>query len=286
MNDPTPAVFVQDLLPLLRAWVPDGQAKSGIALGGSYAKGIGDDQSDVDLYLFAEKVLPGAQRSQMIVEHLGPQAEVVSWGQDEPFEQGGTDFWHHGRKVEVWLRNSSRVEVTIAACCRGEIRRDWVRWTVQGFFNYVVLSDVHVMQVVDDPQGLLAGWKAAIASYPAPLREAILARFLPEAHFWPQNFHYRTAIARADVIYTTGIVQQTIQALIQVLFALNRVYFPGEKKLAQTLDHLPLKPPALVQRVQALLYPGRPVSVGDLEAQRLELVALLDEIEQLAKKNP
>ncbi len=281
MNDPTPAVFVQDLLPLLRAWVSDGQAKSGIALGGSYAKWIGDDQSDVDLYIFADMVLPGAQRSQLIVEHLGPQTGVVSWGRDAPFEQGGTDFWYRGRKVEVWLRHSGQIGEMIAACCRGEIRRDWVRWTVQGFFNYVVLSDVYVMQVVDDPQGLLAGWKAAVETYPAPLREAILARFWPEARFWPQNFHYRTAIARADVIYTTGIVQQTLQALIQVLFALNRVYFPGEKKLAQTLDHLPLKPAALAERVQVLLYPGRPVSVDDLEAQRLELVALLDETEQL-----
>ncbi len=269
---------VQTLLPILRQFC---LSEYGIALGGSLAKGIGDAQSDLDLYLFTERVLPKDRRGELVEQAVGPGAQVVSWGRDEPFEQGGTDFWYGGYKVEVWLRNSRLVEETIAACRDGNIRRDWVRWTVMGFFNYVVLSDVHVMEIVQDPHGILADWKRDVGVYPDPLRQAIVDRFLPEAKFWPDNFHYHTAIERADVIYICGIVQQVLQALIQVVFALNDMYFPGEKKLAETLGQLSIQPCDFVRRVQDLLYPGRAVSVEDLWEQRRELVSLVAEVEQL-----
>ena len=278
MNTTTPEGLVQGLLPLLRRFCP---AEHGLAMGGSYAKGMSDAQSDVDVYLFADKVLPAGRRSELVQELLGPEGQVTSWGEDEPFVEGGTDLYHQGHKVEVWLRNRQRVEETIAACRQGRIQRDCVCWTVMGFFNYALLSDLHAMQIVEDPQGVLAGWKREVTPYPEALRRAILARFSAEAAFWPGNFHYRTAVERADVIYTTGIVQLVVQALIQVVFALNRHYFPGEKKLAQTLGGLANLPPDFVPRVQALLYPGQAASVEALRAQRRELASLVEEVQQL-----
>jgi hypothetical protein len=278
MSDRAPGALVQDLLPLVRQFC---RGPYGIALGGSCAKGIGDEHSDVDAYLFAETVLPADQRDALVEASLDGDPQVVSWGQHEPFVEGGTDFWHRGRKVEVWLRNSARVAETLADCRQGCIRRDYVRWTVMGFFNYVVLSDVYAMRIVDDPCGLLGDLKQQVAAYPKPLRDAILTRFLAEAQFWPDNFHYRTAVERADAIYTTGIVQLVVHALIQVLFALNGTYFPGEKKLADTLGALPVTPREAVARVRALLYPAQEPSVQALRAQRAELARLVAEVEQL-----
>jgi hypothetical protein len=63
---------------------------------------------------------------------------------------------------------------------------------------------------------MLARWKAQVAVYPEPLRDAILRQFMTEAAFWPDNPHYLSAIERGDVIYTSAIVQQVVQALIQV----------------------------------------------------------------------
>jgi hypothetical protein len=273
-----PDSLVRDLLPLLRRFCI---GEYGIAAGGSRVKGIGDEQSDVDVYLFTADAFPPSDRSAWTEQALGPAAQTVSWELSDVFVEGGTDFWYRGQKVETWLRNARRVETTLAACLAGEIRRDCVAWTVMGFYNYVILSDIHVMQIVEDPYGILARWKAQVAEYPRALRQAIVGRYLREAKFWPENFHYRSAVERADVIYTAGIVQQVLYALIQVVFALNEVYFPGEKKLAVTLEKLKAKPPGFTRRVQELMYPGQNPSVAQLRAQRAALSALVNAVEQL-----
>jgi hypothetical protein len=272
-----PDEIVSALVPMLRTWVA---GEYGIAIGGSYAKGSGDSLSDVDMYLFADEVLPAARRAERVVAELGAEARPESWGADDPFVQGGTDFWHGGQRVECWLRSTCEVDRTLRACLGGEVRREYVVWAVMGFLGYTALADVHSMRIVDDPHGVLARWKGAVATYPEALRQNVIGRFLPEAAFWPVNFHYRTAVHRADVIYTSAIVQQVLQALIQVVFALNRVYFPGEKRLAYAMETLPVHPSGFARRVQELLAPPS-VDVAGLETQRRELADLVAEMRAL-----
>jgi hypothetical protein len=274
-----PDAVVRELLPLVRAFCAGDPY--GIALGGSHTKGTGDAHSDVDVYLFADAFLPVARRGELVTARLGDAAQPVSWGADEPFVEGGTDFSVDGIRVECWLRSARRVELTIGECLQGRIRREQAVWTAMGYFSYVALGDVQAMRVADDPQGMLARWKAQVATYPEPLREAILGRFLPEAAFWPENPHYLGAVERADVIYTSAIVQQALQALIQVVFALNREYFPGEKKLAGALEKLPISPPGFAARCEALLSPGAPPSVAALREQQRDLTALVSEVREL-----
>ncbi|MBW3655380.1 MAG: DUF4037 domain-containing protein [Gemmatimonadetes bacterium] len=273
----TPDEIVAGLLPMLRTWVA---GEYGIAIGGSYAKGSGDSLSDVDIYLFANEVLPAAPRAERVVAELGAEARPESWGADDPFVQGGTDFWHAGQRVECWLRSTREVDRTLRACLGGEVRREYVVWTVMGFLSYTALADVHSMRIVDDPHGTLARWKAAVATYPEALRRSILVRFMPEAAFWPENFHYCTAVQRADLIYTSAIVQQVLQALIQVVFALNRTYFPGEKRLMHAMETLPVQPSGFARRVQELLAPAA-VDVEGLEKQRRDLADLVAEMRAL-----
>jgi hypothetical protein len=272
-----PDEIVAGLLPMLRTWVA---GEYGIAIGGSYAKGSGDSLSDVDIYLFANEVLPATHRAERVVAELGVESRPESWGADDPFVQGGTDFWQAGQRVECWLRSTREVDTTLRACAGGDVRREYVVWTVMGFLSYTALADVHSMRIVDDPHGVLARWKEAVASYPEALRQNVLGRFMPEAAFWPENFHYRAAVQRVDVIYTSAIVQQVLQALIQVVFALNRAYFPGEKRLAHAMVKLPVQPREFPDRVQKLLAP-RTVDVAGLETQRRELVNLVAEMRAL-----
>lgn len=150
-----------------------------------------------------------------------------------------------------------------------------------GFYNHCALSDLSKMIPLDDPYGLLARWKYEVGAYPPKLREAIVAAHLRAAKFWPDNFHYLSAVERGDVIYVTGIVQQVVNNLIQVVFALNRVYFPGEKKLDVALDHLATKPVAFTERIKRLVSPGVVPDVVFLRRQSAELAALVREVEAL-----
>jgi hypothetical protein len=275
--------LVDDLLPLLRRfWADSPSSDCGIALGGAHAKRVADAESDLDLYIFCSQILPGEQRKQLCMHFDGVES-VTGWGDDTPFVQGGTDFYYRGLKVECWMRNTSYVSDIIAECQAGLVRHDLVTWTVMGFYNYCTLSDLHNMVLVDDPDGLLTRWKMQIGRYPPKLRETILSTYLAKAKFWPHNFHYHTAVERCDTLYVAGIVQQVVHNLIQVIFALNRVYFPGEKKLAGAIEHLPIKPDRLAERLQALVMPGVPGTQALYERQRQELIALLQETDALVK---
>jgi hypothetical protein len=106
---------------------------------------------------------------------------------------------------------------------------------------------------------------------------------LRAAKFWPENVHYLSAVARCDVIYAMGIVHQIVHNLIQVIFALNHTYFPGDKKLDVALDHLATKPERFPERVKRLLLPNAGRSRDTLDAQHTELVELTREVEDLVR---
>jgi hypothetical protein len=272
---------VPELLPLVQQFA---RGEYAIALGGAHAKGTADDESDVDLYLFAHDVLPGPDRTR-IAAAFSPHIErVVSWGDHAGSTGAGTDFRFRGRTVECWLRAVEHIDRSIADCQQGMVKREFATWTTTGFYNHCCLSDLTVMLPIEDPFGIIARWKSAVASYPPKLREAIVRHHLPAAGFWPDNFHYLSAIERQDVIYVTGIVQQVVHNLVQVIFALNETYFPGDKRLDLAIEHLPRQPPRLCERIHALLFPGTPATREVLRQQREELRSLLREVRDMAAR--
>lgn len=141
------------------------------------------------------------------------------------------------------------------------------------------------MQIVIDPQGTLARWKKEVSHYPEALRQSALHRFMREAAFWPNNPHYLSAIERVDLIYATAIVQHTLHALIQVLFALNREYFLGEKQLAPAMDKLSLRPQGLSDRIRHMLNPGIVMGRDELAAQDSVLADLVADTKSLVSSD-
>ena len=271
--------LAHELAPLLRQFV---HGEYGIALGGAHAKGVEDAESDLDLYIFARDILPNAERTRLCRQLIGNEPQVVSWGHDAVFTQAGTDFYYQGQKVECWLRHADLISTSVAECRRGIVKREFVTWTTTGFYNHCVLSDLSHMVPLEDPAGMLARWQREVAVYPPELRQAIMEQHLSAAHFWPDNFHYLSAIERCDLIYVTGIVQQAAHNLIQVLFALNRVYFPGDKKLDVAIRLLPLKPERVEERLQRLIFPGAQPTKELLSEQGEELRRLVREVDVLA----
>jgi len=272
------AAAVVDLVPLLRRFC---RGPYGLALGGAHAKGVDDAQSDLDLYAFCDDIHPNAVRSEWACAHSARITAVVSWGDDTDPVNAGTDFEFDGLKTECWFRGVSAISRAVEECAAGTVRQDLVTWTVAGFYNHCCLSDLKAMVPLVDPHGLIAAWKEQVAVYPPNLRRAIVERHLGAARFWPGSFHYASAVERGDTIYTTGIVQQVLHNLIQVFFALNRIYFPGDKKLAAALGKLRHTPEGLVRTVTELMATPEASDIEALRAQRRGLQALLAATESL-----
>ena len=242
-----------------------------------HAKGTADAASDLDFYLFSESVVSNDDRTGLTIQFSPEIRQVISWCRT-PFNSVGTDFYLGNLKIECWLRNTISIDHALRECVEGIVKRDWVTWTTAGFYNHCVLSDLNNMIPVDDPSGTPARSERKHPHLSPKLRKAIIEQHLGAARFWPWNFHYESAIERQDAIYCTGIVQQVVHNLIQVIFAANGVYFPGDKKLFDAMRHLDRTPNLWLPRVQKLLFPAVPVSKEALLGQQQELQELVDDV--------
>jgi hypothetical protein len=242
---------IDGLVPMFRRIV---RGQYVIALSGSIAKGKADAFSDVDFWIFAEGAVDWDERRAIMEDYSDTPDDVYIGGKwDQPAEYG--NLVYQGVTVESSLQSVGSGERIIAACMAGKIAVEPTVWTIHGYYNHCTLSVIHSARGLDDPQAILREWKERLAVYPPKLKQAIVDKHLKDAHFWIDNFHYLSAIERGDVVYTAGIVQQTLHNLIQVLFAVNEAYFAGDKKALDYVDGFAKKPSDFREHVHHLLTP-------------------------------
>lgn len=253
---------IKTLIELLKETT---EGKCAIALAGAHAKGTADAASDIDLYVFAERAKPRAQRLELIRRAADPGTtpwvedfDAAPWG-------GGMDFLYQGTPVEAVGRTLSRMDRVVEDCLAGRFEIIPATWTSNGYYTFIYLCELSFLKPVWDPDGILAAYQQRAAVYPEPLRRSILETFLGRAGTWIGNFHYESAVRRGDILFTAPIVLHTVLDMVQVVFALNRVYFTGDKKLEAALARLSYCPEAL-KRLDILLAPSR--DTAQLERQR------------------
>ena len=83
---------------------------------------------------------------------------------------------------------------------------------------------------------------------------------------------------RADILFTAPIVLHTVMDMIQVIFALNRIYFTGDKKLEAALSKMEYCPAALLSNISFLM--SAPRDSEQLGLQRQLLRQIRDELSE------
>lgn len=251
---------VDELLPLCRAL---GEGRCAVSIGGSYGKGTFDGTSDLDFRLFCDRQLSP------------PEAFCEAYAQ----LQTAIDRWAaEGITIDgCWVRTVGEIEQQLQQWERGIGKPYDLVWTIWG---YHVLTDVYNQWVIDDPKGILAGWRTRLATYPAPLKESILTERLASLRYWRQDYHYQHKVARADVVFLAGLSSKLIHDVIQLLFALNETYYPGDGNNLVFVERFAHAPERFAEKVEAILYPGE--GQAALAAQYDRLADLIDEVEALA----
>lgn len=275
--------MIAELAQVLKTTV---NGRYALAVAGSHAKGMSDAASDIDFFLYLEDPKPVEER-RAIIEAIADPGEGMwitpdfhdgAWG-------GSMDFRYHGTPIECTAKLLPEFDALVKRTMEGEFEIIPADWTSNGYFTYICLPELDFIRPVDDPYGIIAGYQAMLEKYPPKLRRSIVERFLGRSSPWLDSFHYTSAIGRADILFTGPIVQHLVLDAIQVIFALNEVYFTGDKKLARQLAGLPYCPEGLLQELQFLL--SAPAESGALERQRqllrgiyTELRAKADEMEK------
>lgn len=228
-----------------------------VALGGSRASGLADAASDTDLYALCPTGVPDAAARVRALAPLADGGRVrreTAWGDE--------DHLHlDGRLVEIVYLDGSVLDV----------ERFYDPGAEPTGYTTAFLHTLAGAVGVADPDGTLAALQERLRTFPEATRARILAQAPSELAGYLTQL--RAAQSRGDWTSVTHRRAALQTAWFDLLFALNRRYHPGEKRLLPHAETCPRRPDALRARwTAAALAPADDPGLPDA------LAALVDDL--------
>jgi hypothetical protein len=224
------------ILKQIVASVADLAGFAAISLGGSAATGLADENSDLDLHVYWRAPLAApaerAARLARVADAGSVEVDILDWGREDHLRVGG----HLVELVYVPL-DELRVEV-VQAYGEGLISEGYT--TARLFY----LANGRPLY---DPAGELSMLRdRLLAEYPEPTRRLLL-QYHP-ALLRTYLGHLRLAQTRGDLLMVQHRRYTVQMVFFNLLFALNRRYHPGEKRLLIHSQGCTLQPADLAAR--------------------------------------
>jgi hypothetical protein len=241
--------------------------KRAITLGGSIGKGIFDENSDLDFRIFHEKELLWPDKD--------PELWKPIWAKLEKWKALGINI------DGLWPRSIAQVEADIQCAVAGEIQVDMKVWSVWG---YHLLTDIDNQFVIEDTEGVIAGWHRLLHPFPPKLKQALLEKHIGSLRYWRKDYHYKNKVLRGDPIFLASLSARLVHDIMQVLFALNEKYFSGDGANLVFAKSFVIQPENLESRILQALYPSMKTEKECFESQYNTIASLIDEIETLCEK--
>ena len=250
-----------------------------ITLAGAHAKGLADELSDTDIYLYYENPKP-YETNKLIIENFADDNRI-SWMTADHFSApygGAYSFLHKGTLVEVTTRLYENALKRIHESMEGQFEIIPQGWTINGYYTFTYASEISYVKPVWDPSGFIENTKKIIYPYSLKLKKKIIETFGSGMKSAPlYNQEYVNATKRRDLFMTNYFVDKTLLNMIQVIYALNDTYFTGDKQIMKKLAALPYCPLKLLENIEFLL--GAPDDGEKLSQQRELLREIVQEID-------
>jgi predicted nucleotidyltransferase len=218
----------------------------GISLHGSLVSGEQDEFSDIDLDIFLWRDWEDLEQMRNDFERL-----VKSWPKPDP---------------EVLKKRRYALNLGWEIRIVGKYLFDFNFEPVEAFTRpriEKVLSceEVDTLGIIDlvqgeilyDPRGLLAEFKRKLKTYPQRLSERIVKKRLFDLHV--DYFMFKASAGRRNVSATSLFLARFFEDAGHLLFALNRRWHPGQKRLAKSLAKLKILPPDYISLMERTLNP-------------------------------
>lgn len=242
-----------------------------IALGGSRAGGTYDETSDYDLYIYCDALPPEETRAKIIGKHCR-YAEI------------GNDFWeleddctlNDGVDIDILYRNLSDFAQGISS-----VVDDHAAST--GYTTCMWHNLLHCRILFDRDGRLTALQQHYAVDYPDELRADIIGKNLRllTGNLPSYDHQIAKAAARGDLVSVNHRVSAYLESYFDVLFAINRLTHPGEKRMAKYVhDHAALLPEHFDEDLSALftsMFTDADATAHTLARMTVELRHLADE---------
>ena len=196
-----------------------------IAVGGSGANKTSDVLSDIDVYVFVEKEISVKAREEFVMR-CSSKYEVGG-----EYFGSGDEFWvddlNQQLDVMYWNKNWFN-EV---------IENTWIKYYPSNGYSTAFLFTLNNFQIMYDKKGWLTNLQKNIKTeYPQKLKDNIIKRNMmlmkgkPFASYYEQ---IEKAIKRNDRVSLNHRVAAFLASYFDVIFAINEMLHPGEKRLVQ-----------------------------------------------------
>ncbi len=239
-----------------------------VTLAGSLATDRAQPGSDIDLYVYQHDEIP-------------PEARAAIAGNTDALELDNR-FWEPGDEwvdaetgihVDVMYRAPAWIDEQLDRTLRRH--EAWVGYTTC-FWHNVLTS-----QILFDRNGWFHDRQQwADQPYPEPLRQAIIAKNHPILRRNLSSYHYQIerAAGRGDFVSLNHRVAALLASYFDILFAVNRLPHPGEKRLlAIAGEQCEKQPDGMEAQVLALLSVA--VEPGDRVVEQVD--SLVDGLDSL-----
>ena len=243
-----------------------------IALGGSQSSCLIDRQSDIDLYIYTNEAIP-LEKRQGIVKKLGASKadmNLTFWDPgDEWFDlETGIEvdvmYWHPTWIEEQLARvlDLHQASMGYTTCFWHTVKNTHILFDRMGWF--------HKLQ------------EKSRQPYPEPLKRAIIAKNHPVLrNVIPAYTHQiEKALIRNDLVSINHRLAALFASYFDVLFAINEVLHPGEKKMVTFAKEECALLPENLEGIIADIF--QYAAAGDLKVLD-EMNALLDGLDELLK---
>ena len=205
-----------------------------VVLTGSVSRGAADELSDIEMLLVTATRLELAE----CFELAGGAGlrELDTWGV-QGTEVSRVFGYYDGIPIETiwWPRDFA--EASVAALVSGELSA-----AAEALANGIALRS----------GGLLESWQQRLSVYP----EALAAARIEEAALTWGGFHptgYLTLARPGERLALVEYLYNDALRVLRIVYALNRVWQPTSKRLADRVQGLAIKPERLAERIEEAL---------------------------------
>jgi hypothetical protein len=225
---------------------------AGVMLGGSRARGDHAADSDVDLGLYYRPPLDIAGLGKLAREVAGSQARVTERGAWGPWVDGGAWLTIADTAVDWLYRDLDRVHVSCQNALQGRVDFHFQVGHPMGVLETSYAGEIALGVVLADPSGELLALQRHVATYPAALGDAFIAR-LWEAGFILDGLP--KVASRGDTVYVAGCLFRVVELCAYALHGRAGRWLINEKGAVASAGRLPQAPADFVDRAKDVLAP-------------------------------
>src|SRR5258705_35802 len=171
------------------------------------------------------------------------------WGR---WMNGGAWISVSGQRVDLIYRSIEHVERVIADAQAGKFELHYGQLPPFGYLSATYLGDLAICIPLVDPSGVVAALKRQVATYPEPLRCALVQAYLWASEFTLESFAAKFA-KRGDRLGPAACLGRVAHQLVLVLFALNRRYLLSDKTALAEIASFPQAPSDFGTRISRVL---------------------------------